>query len=106
MKYKNNNRIDVEKTTVEKMIILYCSKHHTETSPCDKCIELIDYSRLKLDKCKFGEAKPVCSRCSVHCYKPLMRGKIRGVMRYSGPRLIYHNPVISIKYMINKMIRS
>jgi hypothetical protein len=104
MKYNKNNRINVEKITVEKMIILYCSKHHAGITPCDECRELINYSHLKLDQCKFGGSKPACSKCSVHCYKPLMRGKIRGIMRYSGPRMIYNHPLIAIKYMINKMI--
>ncbi|MFC2145281.1 nitrous oxide-stimulated promoter family protein [Actinomycetota bacterium] len=103
MKYNNTNRINLEKITVEKMIILFCSKHHNGTPPCDECVELIDYSRLKLDRCTFGQSKPACSKCTVHCYKPLMREKIREVMRYSGPRLIYHHPVISIVYMINKI---
>ncbi|MCK5567224.1 MAG: nitrous oxide-stimulated promoter family protein, partial [Actinomycetia bacterium] len=89
----------------EKMITLYCSKHHPGSIPCDECKELIHYSGMKLHQCRFGGSKPACSACSVHCYRPLMRGKIREVMKYSGPRLMYHHPVISIKYMINKMRR-
>ncbi|MEE8324795.1 MAG: nitrous oxide-stimulated promoter family protein [Candidatus Humimicrobiaceae bacterium] len=100
---KNSNRINNEKITVEKMVLLYCKKHHNGSPLCDECKELINYSHLKLDKCTFGELKPACSKCSVHCYKPLLRKQIREIMRYSGPRMIYNHPLIAIKYMINKI---
>jgi hypothetical protein len=29
-----------------------------------------------------------------------MRERISGVMRYSGPRMIYHQPVMAIKHLI------
>jgi hypothetical protein len=32
----------------------------------------------------------------VHCYKPVMRDKVRGVMRFSGLRMIYKHPVLSL----------
>ena len=36
------------------------------------------------------ETKTFCSNCKVHCYKPEMRKKIRAVMRFSGPRMIFY----------------
>lgn len=36
----------------------------------------------------------------VHCYKPEMREKIREVMRFSGPRMIFHHPYLAIKHVI------
>lgn len=46
------------------------------------------------------ETKTFCNNCKVHCYKPEMREKIRQVMRYSGPRLLFRNPIIAAKHLI------
>ena len=37
---------------------------------------------------------------SVHCYQPQMREQIRQVMRYSGPRILFHHPVMAIRHLI------
>lgn len=52
------------------------------------------------DKCPFMETKTFCSNCRVHCYKPEMREKIREVMRFSGPRMILHHPVMAVRHVI------
>ena len=46
------------------------------------------------------EMKTFCANCRVHCYKPEMRGKIREVMRYSGPRMMLHHPVMAARHVI------
>lgn len=52
------------------------------------------------DKCPFMETKTFCSNCRVHCYKPEMREKIREVMRFSGPRMIFYHLVMAIRHVI------
>ncbi|MGN0478669.1 MAG: nitrous oxide-stimulated promoter family protein, partial [Hominenteromicrobium sp.] len=52
------------------------------------------------DCCPFMETKTFCSNCKVHCYKPEMREKIREVMRFSGPRMIFRHPVTAIRHVI------
>lgn len=46
------------------------------------------------------ETKTFCSNCRVHCYKPEMREKIRAVMRFSGPRMLFVHPVAAIRHVI------
>ena len=77
-----------EKRMVTEMIKLYCKKqHHTKGGAlCPECDELNEYAKLRSDKCPFMETKTFCSNCKVHCYKPVMREKIRAVMRFSGCR--------------------
>ncbi len=95
-------RIQREISTVEAMIRIYCRGRHGGRSVCISCSELSDYARERLRKCPFGEAKTVCSRCAVHCYRPEMRARIRTVMRYSGPRMLYSHPLMTIRHMIDK----
>ena len=66
---------------------------------CPQCQELLIYAHQRLERCKFGNEKPSCTRCPVHCYKPAMRQQIRQVMRYSGPRMLLHNPVLAIRHL-------
>lgn len=90
-----------EKETVSLMIELYCRKnHHTKGELCKECRELSDYAILRSDKCPFMENKTFCSNCKVHCYKPEMREKIRAVMRFSGPRMMFHHPVMAVRHVI------
>lgn len=46
----------------------------------------------RLDRCPFGEEKPTCAACPIHCYKADRRQRIRKVMRYAGPRMLWHHP--------------
>lgn len=90
-----------EKATVSEMIALYCKKQHkTKHGLCPECMELNEYARLRSDKCPFMETKTFCSNCKVHCYKPEMREKIRQVMRFSGPRMIFTHPIMAIRHVI------
>lgn len=89
-----------EKQLVSQMIALYCKKQHGGKSICPDCAALDAYARQRSDKCPFMETKTFCSNCKVHCYKPEMREKIRAVMRFSGPRMLFHHPVIAIRHMI------
>ncbi len=90
-----------EKQLVSQMIALYCKKQHgSKHGLCAECTELDNYARLRSDKCPFMETKTFCSNCKVHCYKPDMREKIRLVMRFSGPRMIFHHPITAVRHVI------
>ena len=92
-----------EKFMVEEMIGLYCRKQHKTKKGCmcDECQELAEYAKQRSDHCPFMENKTFCSNCRVHCYKPEMREKIRRVMRFSGPRMIFVHPVMAMKHVIS-----
>ena len=90
-----------EKKMVSLMIKLYCNKkHHTRKVLCEECEQLSEYARMRSDKCPFMETKTFCSNCRVHCYKPDMREKIREVMRFAGPRMIFRHPVAAVRHVI------
>lgn len=90
-----------EKETVALMIRLYCQKKHgTKNGLCPDCQTLHDYAMHRSDVCPFMETKTFCSNCKVHCYRKDMREKIREVMRFSGPRMIFHHPVMAVRHVI------
>lgn len=93
-----------EKRVVGEMICLYCRDHHGQPAPCRKCAALIAYAHERSDHCPFMENKTFCSNCSVHCYRPEMRERIRTVMRYSGPRMLKTHPFLAIRHLIESRI--
>ena len=94
-------RLRREITTLSAMIRLYCAKYHSAERLCPDCRVLSDYARTKLEKCPFQEGKPTCAKCPVHCYQPAMREKIRAVMRYAGPRMIYRHPALALLHLVD-----
>lgn len=96
-----HKRITRESKTVEKMIILYCRKHHLVKQLCPECLELVNYAHERLKKCPFQGGKTTCAKCHVHCYNPAKRERIRKIMRYSGPRMLFYHPIASIQHLID-----
>ena len=95
-------RMRRERRTIEAMIRLYCRDHHGGGRKlCLGCAELLDYAFRRLDRCPFQEGKTTCAKCPVHCYKPSMREKVREVMRYSGPRMLWHHPVLALFHLLD-----
>ncbi|MCI5493555.1 MAG: nitrous oxide-stimulated promoter family protein [Lachnospiraceae bacterium] len=89
-----------EKALVSQMIALYCRKKHGgKKGLCAECEKLADYARSRSDHRPFMETKTFCSNCKVHCYQPVMREKIKEVMRFSGPRMIFTHPVAAIHHV-------
>lgn len=97
-----SNRLIREYDTIEKMIILYCrAKHLTGATVCSECQDLLNYASERLKCCKFGEHKPVCAKCPIHCYRKDMRAKVVEVMRYAGPRMIYRHPSLALLHILD-----
>jgi len=98
------NQIEYEQHIVQRMLLVFCKKqHNTKSGLCESCIELKNYALQRLEKCKFGNEKPACKVCPVHCYKPDMREKIRDVMRFSGPRMAFYYPIDAVKHLFRNL---
>jgi hypothetical protein len=99
---ETNPRIAREHRTIEAMVRLYCRGHHGVGSEiCLGCRELLSYAGRRLVKCPFGERKPACSNCPIHCYNPDMREQIRAAMRYASPRMLWRHPVLAAFHLID-----
>jgi hypothetical protein len=91
-----------ELATIEAMTRIYCADHHGGAVPCADCEALMTYAAKRLALCPFGEEKPVCAKCQVHCYGRAMRDKVRDVMRYAGPRMTWRHPLLALAHVIDK----
>jgi hypothetical protein len=99
---KWGNRLKREKQTLRKMAGIYCRSHHqTREGFCPECLKVLNYALERVDRCPFGEGKPTCTACPVHCHEPAMRRKIRQVMRYSGPRMLVRHPLLALLHILD-----
>lgn len=96
-----DRRMVREARTIEAMIEIYCAdKHSGKDALCAECNELQDYANARLDKCPFQEQKTTCVNCAVHCYRPDMRERVRDVMRYAGPKMVYRHPYLAFMHLV------
>ena len=81
---------------------IFCHDIHGEDDGlCEECRELLEYATRRLDRCVFGDDKPTCANCSVHCYNTAMRERVREAMRYAGPRMLWRHPVLAIRHLLD-----
>lgn len=96
-------RLGSEYKTIKAMVNIYCRAHHQHSAnsvPCAQCLEFLAYANEKLDRCPYGEKKPTCNRCPIHCYKQEQRQHAKQIMRYAGPRMLLYHPVLAIRHLL------
>ncbi len=91
-----------EKETVRFMVGLYVRYKLRLKEWPDEYRQLVDYAERRLDRCRFGERKPTCKNCPIHCYMPEKRARIREVMRWVGPRMFLFAPLEAIRHLFRK----
>ncbi len=90
-------RIRLESKTLRAMVGLYCrARHGVQEGFCGDCEEVLHYSLNRVQHCRQLPEKPACEYCSVHCYKPEMRARVREVMRATGPQMTWRHPILTL----------
>ena len=95
-------RLARELNTAQAMALIHCREvHGTAEGLCAACQSLMDYATRRLDRCVFGDDKPTCANCKVHCYNKENRESMRTMMRYAGPKMIYRHPVLALHHVVD-----
>ena len=93
------DKLDNEKRLLRAMIDLYCRKNHNSKNElCSDCKELKEYSFYRLSKCPFGSDKKSCVNCKIKCYDEKHKDRIKEVMKFSGWRILFRHPILTIKH--------
>ena len=102
---KLSGRLKREHQTLVCMTTIYCKDHHEKHTDglCENCADLMAYSETRLEKCPYGQAKPTCANCPIHCYKKRQREEVREVMRYAGPRMPLRHPWRALLHVYDKL---
>ncbi|EOY8505661.1 nitrous oxide-stimulated promoter family protein [Enterobacter cloacae] len=97
----SGKRISREKKTIARMIALY-EKQCPEASQEEGHYQVLNaYADKRLDKCVFGEEKPACKQCPVHCYQPARREEMKQIMRWAGPRMLWRHPILTVRHLLD-----
>ena len=91
-----------ELRTLEAMTAIFCRDRHGGEVLCESCEALMAYAAKRLAVCPFGEDKPVCAKCQIHCYGPRQREEVRTIMRYAGPRMTLRHPLLALGHVLDK----
>jgi len=91
--------LGLEFKTIKAMVALYCKAFHKKQEECKECRDFLVYANEKLDRCPYGQNKPTCNKCPIHCYKPAQRAQAKEIMRYAGPRMLIYHPYLAIKHL-------
>ncbi|MGM3175459.1 nitrous oxide-stimulated promoter family protein [Dickeya lacustris] len=94
-------RIQREMRTVQAMLILYERAFPAPADEVNYYTTLRDYAFNRLSKCPYGEEKPACKQCPIHCYQPAKRDAIKVIMRWAGPRMLLHHPILAIRHLLD-----
>ncbi len=93
-------RLARELATIRAMVTLHChARHAVREGLCAECDALMTYATRRLDRCVFGDEKPTCVNCKVHCYSASMRDAVRDVMRFAGPRMLWRHPLLALAHI-------
>lgn len=100
-------RLRREQVTIEAMLHIWCVAHplhvRSETGAlCGDCEGLFDYASYRLFKCPYGEEKPTCKKCPIHCYSKDRREEMHEVMRFAGPRMLLRHPVLAVRHLLDE----
>ncbi len=99
--------------TVGDFVSIYCDGHHRERDRvrvqsdaaelgvygekppalCEECAEHLRYAEKRRAYCP-RDPKPFCAHCDTHCYRSEERSWQQVMMRYAGPRSVWHGYAI------------
>ncbi len=98
-----DRRLRREWRTMTAMVEIYCRGRHGARGGalCPECADFLTYAGQRLQRCRFGSAKPTCARCPVHCYNKTRREQVKTIMRYAGPRMLWEHPWLSLRHWLD-----
>ncbi|MBO5588398.1 MAG: nitrous oxide-stimulated promoter family protein [Anaerovibrio sp.] len=101
---KVQHKREQELATVTEMIGIFCHDIHKTDGEhlCHECQDLLDYVKKRVAVCPRMGEKTFCSACNTHCYAPNRRERIRMIMRYSGPKMMFRSPLLAIKHKLTE----
>jgi len=96
-------RLARERLTMARMVAIHCTARHRHAGAdlCEQCRDFLEYAEGRLQKCPYGDAKPTCANCPIHCYKPARRAQAKEIMRFAGPRMLLRHPLLAIAHKLD-----
>lgn len=96
-------KLERDYKTIKVMVERYCKLEHGSKNNelCEVCTDTLAYSEERLAKCKFGEEKPACAKCSVHCYRKDEKLKMIDIMRKTRVWMLLRHPILTFYHFFS-----
>jgi hypothetical protein len=101
-----STRRDREWEMIEKMVQTFCEHRHHRYELCADCQQLLKTVHCRLETCRYGADKPVCTHCSYRCYGRDCREKMKVVMSAALPHMLWQHPRLSMRYWLDSFHRT
>ena len=99
-----HNRVHREAVAIGYMIVIFCTGRHQPVDKlCEECRQVLDHVKQAVELCLYKEDKPVCGKCATNCYNPAIKQKLQLIMRYAGPRMMVHHPVLALRHCLDAL---
>ena len=92
--------------TLEAIGRIYCSAHHDsaehdEAGLCPSCREAVSATFERASNCPNHQTGN-CEDCEIKCQRGDAQARIRQIMRYSAPRMLFRHPLMTLEYLRKK----
>ena len=100
-----NDRTTRDRKILEAMGRIFCKAHHSgEKDPyglCPSCRETVEATLVRTAVCPYGH-EGNCQDCDIHCQRGEAQERIREIMRYAAPRMVFRHPLMTAEYLRRK----
>lgn len=93
------DRREKERRLLSCMVAYYCRKNHgNRVRLCPECADVDRFIRQRCH-CPRQEATRLCRSCPAQCGRPELKEKLRRMVRYACPRMLFRHPVTVSRYV-------
>lgn len=98
---------DKDRKTLEAIGLIYCRAHHESASKdeaglCPSCREAVDATLERAQNCP-NDHDGNCQDCDIKCQRGEAQERIKRIMRYSAPRMLFRHPLMTFEYLRKKL---
>ncbi len=96
------NNVPKERENIRKTFGVYCNANHgTEGGKlCPKCTALLSTVMLKIQRCPYSIAKPICDACETPCFGEVPTKEFRAIMKSGQKKMLLSHPLMAVKHKI------
>ncbi len=98
--YCKGNHADRQRKVLESDAASLGVYKRTRPVVCEECAAHLRYAEARRAYCP-KDPKPFCAHCDTHCYRPAEAEWQRQMMRYAGPKSVWHGHAIDgVKHVL------
>ena len=84
------NNVPKEKENIRKTFGKYCNANHgtTDNKLCAKCTAVLSTVMIKISRCPYGIAKPICEQCETPCFGERFTNEFNAIMKGGQKKML------------------